>query len=76
MRLVPGVAGIHHVHLWMMQEHGSALDAHVVTAPGTDHSDLRKALKSKLKDSFNLHHMTLELETEADQCKHPATIGH
>ncbi len=76
MRLVPGVAGIHHVHLWMMQEHGSALDAHVVTAPGTDHSDLRKALKSKLKDRFNLHHMTLELETEADQCKHPATIGH
>jgi cobalt-zinc-cadmium efflux system protein len=76
MKSAPGVADVHHVHLWMMQEHGNALDAHVVATPETDAGTLRKSLKSLLQDTFDLHHTTLEIETESDQCTAPLTIGH
>lgn len=76
MRAVPGVVDVHHVHLWIMQEHGNALDAHVVAASETDPGALRKAVKSQLLDTFDLHHTTLELETETDRCIDPLVIGH
>lgn len=76
MRSIPGVADVHHVHLWMLQEHGNALDAHVVATADTDASALRSALKSQLKEAFDLHHITLELETKANQCIQPVVIGH
>jgi hypothetical protein len=59
-----------------MQQHGSALDAQGVAAPGSKHSDRRKVLKSILKDRFNPSSITLELTAESDQCSHAATIGH
>jgi len=31
---IEGVESIHHIHLWQMQEHEAALDAHLVTAEG------------------------------------------
>ena len=34
LRAVEGVQGAHHLHLWQMQEHAAALDAHVVIEPG------------------------------------------
>jgi len=76
MQSVPGVIDVHHVHLWIMQEHGNALDAHIVAATGTDAGVLRKAIKAHLLKSFDLHHTTLELETEADRCIDPLIIGH
>jgi hypothetical protein len=66
---------VHHVHLWMLQEHGNALDAHVVATADTDASALRSALKSQLKEAFDLHHITLELETKANQCIQPWLLG-
>jgi cobalt-zinc-cadmium efflux system protein len=76
MRSVPGVIDVHHVHLWIMQEHGNALDAHIVAATGTDPGVLRKAIKAHLLQSFDLQHTTLELETETDRCIDPLIIGH
>jgi cobalt-zinc-cadmium efflux system protein len=76
LRDQPGVADVHHVHLWLMEEHGAAFDAHIVAAQGTDPSALRHALKSYLKSEFDLNHVTLELETQ-DARRHDAkVIGH
>ena len=76
LRDQPGVTDVHHVHLWLMEEHGAAFDAHIVAAQGTDPSALRQALKSYLKSEFDLNHVTLELENQDAQCRDAKVIGH
>jgi len=76
LRDQPGVADVHHVHLWLMEEHGAAFDAHIVAEEGADPSALRQALKSYLKSEFDLNHVTLELETQDAQCRDAKVIGH
>ena len=76
LRDQPGVADVHHVHLWLMEEHGAAFDAHIVAEQGTDPSAMRHALKSYLKSEFDLNHVTLELETQDSHCHDAKVIGH
>jgi len=76
LRDQPGVADVHHVHLWLMEEHGAAFDAHIVAEQGIDPSALRHALKSYLKSEFDLNHVTLELETQDARCHDAKVIGH
>ncbi|MCO6382951.1 MAG: cation transporter [Vannielia sp.] len=74
----PGVASLHHLHLWQMQEHEAALEAHVVIEAGRwDEADaIKSALKTTLETRFHIHHSTLELECAAHACDHPRLIGH
>ena len=75
---IEGVAGLHHVHFWLMQEHQPALDAHVVIAP--QHWDKAATVKARLRDSlerdFGIRHCTLELERADETCPTPRRIGH
>ena len=66
MREVDGVADLHHVHLWQMQEHEVALDCHVVlTAQGWDESEgIKSAIKDRLRQDFGITHSSLEFEHE------------
>ena len=66
MRRVDGVAEVHHVHLWQMQEHEAALDCHVVlTADGWGQIEkIKAAIKDRLKDDFSIGHSSLEFEHE------------
>lgn len=75
---VDGVTGVHHLHLWSMQEHVAALDAHLVIAEGAwSRADaIKAAVKSALRDGFGIHHSTLELECAAHVCEAPVRIGH
>lgn len=72
----PGVASTHHVHLWMMGEHETALDAHVVLDPGAPADATRSAVKARLAAAHHLHHSTLEMETRDHACRAPLLIGH
>lgn len=72
----PGVASTHHVHLWMMGEHETALDAHVVLDRGAHADATRSAVKARLAAAHHLHHSTLEMETADHACKAPLLIGH
>ena len=70
MEGIDGVRGVHHLHVWGLDEHENALEAHVVVARG-DVQDLERvkaAVKRLLKDEFDVAHATLELEL-------PATAG-
>ncbi len=75
---VPGVKEVHHLHLWAMQEHAAALDAHVVIDGGAwGRADRIKAeVKTVLRDGFGIAHSTLELECAVHACTAPARIGH
>ena len=79
---VPGVASVHHLHLWQMQEHEMALDAHlVVAAPGMDAVEqVKSAVRRMLADEFSIGHATLETEPPdaraAPAPGHDREIGH
>lgn len=62
LRDVDGVASIHHVHVWSLDEHSRALEAHLVPA---DHSlqefeRLKSRARLMLHQRFSIGHATLE----------------
>lgn len=61
---LPGVAGLHHVHLWMLDEHTTSFEAHVVMAQDMWHRPdaLKQEIKQMLERRFAISHFTLEME--------------
>lgn len=78
MRSVDGVADVHHVHLWQMEEDKAALDCHVVlTAGGWGKIEkIKAAIKDRLKDDFNIAHSSLEFEHEDRAHENADLYGH
>ena len=62
------VEDVHHIHIWHLDEHRIALEAHVVvTADKLKEVEVIKdQLKLLLKDEFNITHSTLEFESHID----------
>ena len=78
VRGVGGVADVHHVHLWQMEEHAAALDTHVVIeeAAWERAEDVKREVKDTLRAAFGISHSTLELEREARACAGAEIYGH
>ena len=76
MEAVPGVASVHHLHLWEMQEGQPAVDAHVVVEDGQAPDRVRARLKRHLAERAGVSHSTLEMETRARCCDDAQPIGH
>ena len=74
---VQGVASVHHLHLWQMQEHEAALDAHLVIEAGrwSDADAIKQAVKDALRQEFGIGHTTLELECARHACVGAEVIG-
>lgn len=70
MKDIDGVTNVHHVHVWAMSTTQNALTAHVVIRCTTleQQAELKHRIKEKLV-AANVHHATLEFETEEEQCK-------
>ncbi len=64
MECVNGVANVHHVHIWQLDEHTNALEAHVVIADFSQSETVKIALKSELEQHYSILHSTLELEVD------------
>jgi len=62
MEQTEGVANVHHVHLWQLDEHKNALEAHIVITDFNKSETIKTALKSKLEQSYSIAHSTLEFE--------------
>lgn len=62
MEAVDGVNNVHHVHVWQLDEHRNALEAHVVLSEGADMDGLKSRLKEMLHDKYEIEHSTLEFE--------------
>ena len=78
IRGVDGVADVHHLHLWQMQEHQPALDAHVVIETGAwgDADAIKQAVKATLRNRFSISHITLEIECHIHACTDRREVGH
>lgn len=78
VREVPGVSDLHHLHLWQMQEHDAALQAHIVIEAGAwgKADGIKAQIKAQLEDQFGIKHTTLEMECAAHVCDNAPLIGH
>lgn len=68
---VPGVASVHDLHLWAITQSKASLTAHVVLAQGADFETVRRGIEALLRDKFDLHHTTLQVEREPCQQLEP-----
>ena len=75
---VSGVCGVHHLHIWLIDEHRTSLEAHVVIEDQlmSRSEDIKNDLKKMLKDTFSIHHVTLDVESSSGECGDAKTIGH
>jgi cobalt-zinc-cadmium efflux system protein len=74
LRGLPGVADVHHLHIWRMQEHETALEAHVVQTGESD--EVRQRVKALLSERFHIHHSVIEIEPADAACEGVPAIGH
>jgi len=62
---IKDVMDIHHVHVWELDEHRRALEAHIVISPEGSMAEM-EAIKAKVRkrlhDRFDIEHSTLEME--------------
>jgi len=67
MTIIDGVINVHHLHIWRLDEHKNALEAHVQIKNFNTYNEIKSQLKYLLKDNFSIVHSTLEFEIE--HCK-------
>ncbi|MCF7699569.1 cation diffusion facilitator family transporter [Loktanella sp. M215] len=76
MRAVDGVADVHHVHLWMIDEARNAVDAHVVVAEGDwNRADAVKDAVRAALSGHGVSHATLEIECSRHACRDQQLFG-
>ena len=59
---VPGVVGVHDLHIWTITSGFPSLSAHVTVEQGADCHGLRRELEALLRDRYGLEHTTLQVE--------------
>jgi cobalt-zinc-cadmium efflux system protein len=71
MKSVPGVTRVTDLHAWSITTGYNALSAHVVTGPvlsPAEREELRERLATRLREDFQLHHLTLQVEAACTMC--------
>lgn len=61
---VPGVKGIHDLHIWTITSGLDALSAHVVVPVGENRDEVLERLQQLLRDRFRIDHATLQVVEE------------
>ena len=66
-----GIEGVHHLHLWQMDEHRVSVEAHLVVAEEADSARIVRQVKARVERDFGIRHVTLETETQGSGCAGP-----
>ena len=67
-----GVENVHHIHVWELDEHHRALEAHVVVGENRSMEELeslKATVKEHLDERFSITHSTLEMESADKDCR-------
>src|SRR5215469_799312 len=67
---VPGLVGVHHVHVWTMTGERPTVTLHANLAPGTAHGDALSAIHARLAYRLRVEHTTVQIEDEG-HCQTP-----
>jgi len=64
MESIGNVESVHHLHIWQLDEHRNALEAHVVIRENdlADMEVIKQRIKKHLHDEYQIEHSTLEME--------------
>jgi len=69
LRGLPGVEGIHDLHIWAMSTTETALTCHLVMPKGHPGDNFLRRLSHELHDRFEIAHPTLQIELgDAEAC--------
>lgn len=63
-----GVEGVHHLHVWQLDEYRASIEAHLVLAEGADGAEAVQRVKARVAEAFGIRHATFETETVASGC--------
>jgi cobalt-zinc-cadmium efflux system protein len=73
LEAIEGVIEVHHVHIWELDEHHRALEAHIVV--DDEHlarwAEIKQDIKRRLGEEFRIHHSTLEFEAPGEEACRP-----
>ena len=67
---VPGLIGVHHVHVWTMTGERPTVTLHANLAAGTAHGDALSAIHARLAYRLRVEHTTVQIEEEG-RCQTP-----
>ena len=67
---VPGLTGVHHVHVWSMTGERPMVTLHANLAPGTEPREIISAIHIRLGQRLNVEHTTVQIEDEGN-CNTP-----
>ncbi len=68
---IEAVLDMHHIHVWELDEHRRALEAHIVIShavPMSEMETIKAAVRQRLHDQFDIAHSTLEMEMHGLEC--------
>jgi len=75
---VPGVRGVHDLHLWTLKPGMVILTCHVLaSSDGSSSShELLHSIQSRVAGDYGVHHATIQIETESEdpECEHPRDL--
>lgn len=71
---VKGVARVSHLHAWALTESKPLITVEITAAEGADVETVRRAVKARLSEKFDVSHATVEIVSAQDeaagQCSH------
>ena len=72
MQAVPGVQGVHDLHIWSLGENSHALASHVLIGEMflSECTAVRDRLNAVLLQRFGIHHTTIQMETSGCETTH------
>ncbi len=59
---VPGVAGVHDLHVWTLTSGVNAMSVHVVLEDGATHDEVLAAVQGHVTSAFKISHATVQVE--------------
>ena len=70
VQAVEGIQGVHHLHLWQVDEHDVHFEAHLELEdqPLSSAASIRQSIEEMLHDRFDIAHTTLQIECKGDTC--------
>ncbi len=72
LRTVPGVAGVHDLHVWTLTSGMDVAQAHLTLDDGAGLAEVLAAARETLHDEFDIDHATLQVEPAGAGACHPA----
>ncbi len=67
---IPGLCGVHHVHVWSMTGERPTVTLHANLLPGTRHGEAIAAIHARLRERLQVEHSTVQVEEEG-ACETP-----